>query len=140
MKPNFFTDLIEFTHKCLEKGKFIIVTGLQADAKGKKFGKILDLIQICSDIKRLHAYCKICAENKKCKKAIYSKKINRIEEPSISYNYIEKISYYHDKWLLNNEKNVIMIDCNEEFETNFINQDIMINKIKEKVITFIKRN
>lgn len=74
-EAQFFIDLIEFVHLCLKKGKFVIVAGLQADAKGKKFGKILDLIPICSDIKRLHAYCKICAEEKKCKKAIYSKKI-----------------------------------------------------------------
>jgi thymidine kinase len=74
-EAQFFDDLIEFTNLCLEKGKFIIVAGLQADSKGKKFGKILDLIPICSDIKRLHAYCKFCADTKKCKKAIYSKKI-----------------------------------------------------------------
>ena len=79
-EAQFFNDLVEFTQMCLGKGKFVIVAGLQADHKGKKFGKIIDLIPFCSDIKRLHAYCKICANNKKCKKAIYSKKILNTKE------------------------------------------------------------
>jgi thymidine kinase len=75
-ESHFFEDLLEFTYLCLEKSKFIIVAGLIADSKGKKFGKILDLIPVCTEIKRLHAYCKICGECKISKIAIYSKKID----------------------------------------------------------------
>jgi thymidine kinase len=76
-EAHFFEDLIDFTNKCLELKKFIIVAGLQADFKGHKFGKILDLIPICTNIKRLHAYCAICSKSKHCRIAIYSKKITK---------------------------------------------------------------
>ena len=74
-ESHFFDDLIEFTNKCLENNKYTIVAGLIADFKGNKFGKTLDLIPICTNIKRLHAYCSECAKNKICSIAIYSKKI-----------------------------------------------------------------
>jgi len=74
-ESHFFDDLLEFTNICLDNKKYVIVSGLQADFAGRKFGKILDLIPICTDIKRLHAYCAECAKNKYCRIAIYSKKI-----------------------------------------------------------------
>jgi thymidine kinase len=74
-ESHFFDDLIDFTTKCLESNKYIIVAGLIADSKGHKFGKTLDLVPICTNIKRLHAYCSECAKEKKCNIAIYSKKI-----------------------------------------------------------------
>ncbi len=76
-EAHFFDDLIEFTNKALELKKYIIVAGLQADFKGHKFGKILDLIPISTNITRLHAYCSECAKNKMCRIAIYSKKITK---------------------------------------------------------------
>jgi thymidine kinase len=76
-EAHFFDDIISFTNNCLDNKKYIIVAGLQADYKGNKFGKILDLIPICSDIKRLHAYCSECARDKICRIAIYSKKITK---------------------------------------------------------------
>ena len=79
-EAHFFDDLIEFTNSCLNQKKYVIVAGLQADFAGRKFGKILDLIPICTDIKRLHAYCAECAKNKYCRIAIYSKKIVNSEE------------------------------------------------------------
>jgi len=76
-EAHFFDDLITFVNLCLNKKKYIIVAGLQADFNGRKFGKILDLVPICTDIKRLHAYCAECAKNKYCRIAIYSKKITK---------------------------------------------------------------
>lgn len=79
-EAHFFNDLIEFTNSCLDQKKYVIVAGLQADFAGRKFGKILDLIPICTDIKRLHAYCAECAKDKYCRIAIYSKKIVKSDE------------------------------------------------------------
>lgn len=74
-ESHFFDDLIEFVNKCLDDNKYVIVAGLIADFKGIKFGKTLDLIPICSNIKRLHAYCAECAKDKICCIATYSKRI-----------------------------------------------------------------
>lgn len=74
-ESHFFDDLVEFTNKCLDSNKYVIVSGLIADFKGNKFGKTLDLIPICTNIERLHAYCSECAKDKKCTIAVYSKKI-----------------------------------------------------------------
>lgn len=74
-ESHFFDDLVDFTNKCLDSNKYIIVAGLMADFKGNKFGKTLDLVPICTNIERLHAYCSECAKDKKCTVAIYSKKI-----------------------------------------------------------------
>lgn len=74
-ESHFFDDLIEFVNKCLDINKYVIVAGLIADFKGNKFGKTLDLIPICSNIKRLHAYCAECAKDKICCIATYSKRI-----------------------------------------------------------------
>ena len=74
-ESHFFGDLVEFVNKCLDLNKYVIVAGLIADFKGHKFGKTLDLIPICTNIHRLHAYCSECAKTKKCSIAIYSKKI-----------------------------------------------------------------
>lgn len=67
------------------------------------------------------------------------KKRGRCEEESISLEYLEKINKYHDEWLLN-KNNVIIIDCNEDFEINLNNQNIMINKIKTQIATFTNKN
>lgn len=76
-ESHFFDDLIEFVTRCLDNNKHIIVSGLIADFKGKKFGKTLDLIPLCTNVKRLHAYCSECAKSKKSSIAIYSKKITK---------------------------------------------------------------
>ena len=76
-EAHFFSDLIEFVNKCLDLNKYVIVAGLQADSEGNKFGKILDLIPICSNIEKLHAYCSECAKCKKCTIATYSKMITK---------------------------------------------------------------
>lgn len=62
------------------------------------------------------------------------KKRNRIEEKTIDIKYLEELNKYHDNWLLNyNIDNVIIIDCNDDFENNLEKQNEIINLIKYKV-------
>lgn len=96
-ESHFFDDLVEFVNNCLGMKKYVIVSGLMADFKGNKFGKTLDLIPICTNIKRLHAYCSECAKEKKCSIAIYSKKIIKCKK-SIDIGGSEKyvpVCRYH---------------------------------------------
>jgi thymidine kinase len=74
-EAHFFEDLVPFVHKLLDNKKYVIVGSLIADFKGNKFGNANDLIPICDEIHRLQAYCGLCAENKKCRVAIYSKRM-----------------------------------------------------------------
>jgi thymidine kinase len=76
-EAHFFDDIVEFTDKVIQNNKHIIISSLIADFKGNKFGKVLDLITICDNVIRLHAYCIDCAKNKICKIATYSKKITK---------------------------------------------------------------
>jgi thymidine kinase len=79
-EAHFFEGIVDFTHKCLEQKKYIIIGALMADFKGNKFGKVLDLITICDNVIRLHAYCSECAKNKIFRTAIYSKRIVKIKK------------------------------------------------------------
>ena len=78
-EAHFFDDLVSFVNKLLDNKKYIIVGSLIADYKGNKFGTANDLIPICDEIHRLQAYCGLCAKNKKCRVAIYSKRISDCE-------------------------------------------------------------
>ena len=62
------------------------------------------------------------------------KKRGRIEEESISLEYLKRLDKYHDDWLLNiNSDNLIVLNCDEEFENNEDLQNNMIEQIKEKL-------
>ena len=74
-EAHFFDDLVQFVNNCLNKSKYVIIVSLVADFEGNKFGKALDLAPICTNIKKLHAYCSECAKDKKCCLATYSKRI-----------------------------------------------------------------
>jgi thymidine kinase len=76
-EAHFFDDIIEFTKMALNNNKHVIIGSLIADFKGNKFGKVLDLITICDNVERLHAYCSECAKNKFCRIATYSKRITK---------------------------------------------------------------
>lgn len=106
-ESHFFDDLVEFVNKCLDMDKYVIVSGLIADFKGNKFGKTLDLIPICSNIHRLHAYCAECAKEKKCCIATYSKRIVKCKK-SIdiggSEKYIPVCRYHYKQELVYEEK------------------------------------
>ena len=127
-ESHFFDDLIDFVNNCLDKNKYVIVAGLIADYKGCKFGKTLDLIPICSNIERLHAYCSECAKNKKCSIAIYSKKIIKSRK-SIdiggSEKYIPVCRYHYNQIEISNNKNKI------EIEQTKTNKNKNINKTEE---------
>ena len=132
-ESHFFDDLVEFVNKCLDANKHIIVAGLIADFKGNKFGKTLDLIPICSNIKRLHAYCAECAKDKICCIATYSKRIVKCKK-SIDIGGSEKyipVCRYHYHF----DKNDIIISSGLDVEKtkNKINKINKINKLSKSI-------
>lgn len=79
-EAHFFEDLVETVKKMLDNKIYVIVGSLISDFKGNKFGDAINLIPICDEIHRLQAYCAICAEDKKCRVAIYSKRISECKD------------------------------------------------------------
>jgi len=81
-------------------------------------------------------YIYLKSDSKVCLERI--KKRNRIEESSITIDYLNKLNDYHDEWLLkdDNRNNVIILDCNEDFENNKEKQEEMIKIIKDKLKLF----
>jgi len=136
-ESHFFDDLVDFVNKCLDLNKYVIVAGLIADFKGNKFGKTLDLIPICSNIKRLHAYCSECAKNKKCSIAIYSKKIVKCRK-SIdiggSEKYIPVCKYHFNQIDLANQTQLEQTKLNKSKISNKIEISNKIGKDIEKKI------
>lgn len=84
-----------------------------------------------SQMKPIHIYLKCDASI--CKQRIAKR--GREEEAGISLEYLEDLNKYHDAWLLDgsDKDNTIVIDCNEDFESNLEKQKEMILKIKIKV-------
>ncbi len=120
-EAHFFDDLVDFTNKCLENKKFIIVAGLQADFKGHKFGKILDLIPICTNVKRLHAYCSECSKHRKCRIAIYSKRITKSKKINDIGGSDKYIPVCREHYFENQTENIITktkVDKLEKIEKN----------------------
>ncbi|AYV80089.1 MAG: thymidine kinase [Gaeavirus sp.] len=74
-EAHFFPKIEEYVKELLLDKKYVFVSSLIADFQGNKFGSVYDLIPICDEIHRLHAYCGICCIAKKCRIAIYSKRI-----------------------------------------------------------------
>lgn len=62
------------------------------------------------------------------------KKRGRIQEQKIEFDYINKLHDYHDKWLLNSNNNVLVLDCDNDFE----NDENIFNNFVEKIKEFIK--
>lgn len=106
-EAHFFSDLVEFVNQLLINKKYVIVGSLIADFKGQKFGQANDLIPICDEVHRLQAYCAKCAESKKCRVAIYSKRVtqsNETVEIGGSEKYIPVCrSHYFDTETINME-------------------------------------
>jgi deoxyadenosine/deoxycytidine kinase len=63
------------------------------------------------------------------------KKRGRVEEESIELEYLKGLDKYHNDWLVNGtQSNVIVIDCEEEFESDEQKHFQMIEQIKQKLI------
>lgn len=67
------------------------------------------------------------------------KKRGRVEEESIGLEYLKGLNDYHDAWLLK-EPNVVVIDCEEEFENDQDKHNWMINQIKSKLDLITGKN
>jgi deoxyguanosine kinase len=65
------------------------------------------------------------------------KKRNREEEKNISIDYLKKLNKYHDEWLYKKEnedkKNILVVDCNNDFENNQTRQQEILCDIKKFV-------
>ena len=67
------------------------------------------------------------------------KKRGRVEEETIGLDYLKGLNDYHDSWLLT-EPNVVIIDCEEEFENDIDKHNWMINQIKSKLDLITSEN
>lgn len=66
----FFLDLVTFCEKWANKGKIVIVAGLDGDFKREPFGQICQLIPKAEKIQKLKAICQKCYKD-----ASFSKRI-----------------------------------------------------------------
>jgi thymidine kinase len=74
----FFDDIIEFSELWANKGKIIIIAGLDGTFQRKPFGKITELIPLCETVIKLKAICSICFKD-----ASFSKKLDIKEKDVI---------------------------------------------------------
>jgi thymidine kinase len=62
-EAQFFSDLIPFVRKMVEeRGKDVLVVGLDGDAERRPFGSLLSLVPFCDKITKLNALCKLCGD------------------------------------------------------------------------------
>jgi len=67
-------------------------------------------------------------------------KRNRVEEKDITLEYITKVHQYHEDWLMNsNMNNVLVIDCNKDFENNAERQLEVINITKQLISSIVMK-
>jgi thymidine kinase len=133
-EAHFFADLEIWVKELLLNKKYVIVSSLIGDFKGNKFGNASDLIPICDEIVRLQAYCSICAENKKCRVAIYSKKITNNENTieiggSEKYFPVCREHYYNRKQELNR---LFVNNKNHYAKTNNEQNQVLNNEVNKQ--------
>ena len=62
------------------------------------------------------------------------KKRDRTEEINIDIDYLNLLNKYHDDWLLNkNDENIIVIDCNVDFEHDIEHQQNIFKNLIENI-------
>ena len=62
-------------------------------------------------------------------------KRSRTEESSIPFKYLEQVHQKHQQWLNSTKTPVLILDGNQEFESN----NVIINTWKEDINTFIEK-
>lgn len=62
----FYPDIHIVVDKWMKEGKKIFVSALDGDYRRKPFGKIGELIPLCTHIVKLHAVCMMCKRNNGC--------------------------------------------------------------------------
>jgi len=88
-----------------------------------------------SQSNQIYIYLKASPET--CAERI--KKRGRVEEETIGLDYLNRLNDYHDSWLLS-EPNVVVIDCEEEFENDTNKHNWIINQIKSKLDLITSEN
>ena len=74
----FFTDLFDFVVKSVdEKGKQVIVAGLDGDYLRRPFGDMLKIIPYAEEVQKLEALCLMCNDGTK---AYFTKRIGVSEK------------------------------------------------------------
>jgi thymidine kinase len=61
-EAQFFYDLFSFVKKYMEKGKHLIIAGLNGDYRKHKFGEIVDLLPLATKVTKLSAVCSVCGK------------------------------------------------------------------------------
>jgi len=66
------------------------------------------------------------------------KKRGRSEEKDIPFEYLDQVTKYHDEWLNKESDNIIIIDCNKDFENDINYQNEIFETIEKKIQTYFK--